>query len=258
MGEVKVNVQCPQCGSDLNADVDIDPRSLAPSLRGEVDPSGFKFEYRITTKHIERFLRMKANKYAPDSKIELTSRYCEKKRHNTNERHKSYSSLRIAFSHHVLENSNNDNNYFYKIGNNGDNIRLKKDIMSGFIDKFKYDIKEINGWLDSYKKLEELEESFGMTEPFINSIKEFAFPKGITDNKGRLWILFSAAPENVIADMFIDQKTGRIAGEVTIEDTRLINQDLIEYIVSLDPNKRIVQENSHIRQILAGEDKIKK
>ena len=57
MGEVKVNVQCPQCRSDLNADVDIDPRSLAPSLRGEVDPSGFKFEYRITTKHIERFLR---------------------------------------------------------------------------------------------------------------------------------------------------------------------------------------------------------
>ena len=116
-------------------------------------------------------------------------------------------------------------------------------------------MKDLEAWLKSYKNLEALEDALGMTEDFINDIREFAKPVRITTNNGEKWILFAAAAENVIADMLTDVVSGEVPGRIEIQQVYPLSKDIVEFIVYLHPAEMKYRDNPHVRQILIGEEK---
>lgn len=253
--EVNVNAKCPHCQKDLVVTAGLDPVQLAPKVRGNIHPVSSVMIYKITSADIKSFLIDKARKYVPGVKMEVVPRYCERKKQRSNEPHGSYASLRIAFSDSVIE-KNGDLGWYAKIGE-GDGIRVVKSLFDGFIRKFQYNRKDIDEWMKNYKNLEELEDSLGITEAYLNDLRTFATPKAIKAVNGDTWVAFAAAPENVIKDMLTIDGENVPAGRICIQDVTQISKDTVEFLVYVYPED-FTRENTNVRKILLGEEKAKK
>lgn len=254
--EITINGKCPNCNMETQSKVDIDPLSFAPKIRGNVLPTELIYGYKITSEDLKQFIIQKAKQYVPDIKIEVIPRYCEKKRRHRGEPHRSYASLKIAFSDNIVERSG-DLGWYEKIGENS-NCRIVNSLFQNIIQMYKYDRKEIDSWLKSYKIMEELEENLGMTEAYIEDLKKFSTPVRIKTNSSESWIFFAAAAENVIKDYLTEVNTNVIRGKIKIQDIYPISKDVVEFNVHLYPMEIESKENPHVKQILAGEEKAKK
>lgn len=256
MKEIKLNASCPNCNTDMVLTADIDQNQLAPEVRGKLTPSENILVYHVSSEEIKQFIIQKAKKYVPDVKVEVVPRYCERKRRKSTDPRRSYASLRIAFSNEIVE-KNTDQGWFGKIGENGSNVRVINSLFNNLIRKYQYNKKEIDGWLKSYKNLEELEETLGMTETYINDLKMYATPQRIKSGNED-WIIFSAAAENVLMDMLTEVGTDKVPGKMIIHDVYPISKDIVEFVIYLHPENIKMKEDPHVRQILLGEEKAKK
>lgn len=260
MSEVNLETVCPKCGENLTVTADVPEVGLMsptdfPEVRSKLEPTNV-WLYKITSEDIRTFITQKAKSYVPGVKVEVVPRYCERKQRK-HEKHRSYASLRIALSQEVIE-KNDRNGWFGSIGIDNNSVTVTKTVLTNLIRKYSYDPKMINNWLSSYKTLEELEESFGMTEAYINDLKEYATPRRVQTNNQESWVIFAAAPENVIADMLTEVSTNKIPGTIKIDDVVPISKDIIEYTVYLYPQMTATKENPNVRKILLGEEKKKR
>ena len=226
-------------------------------MRSNIKPIGNITVYRISSEQIKQFITEKARQYVPDVRMTIVPRYCEKKRKNNNDPHRSYASLRIAFSENIIEKKQ-DLGWYGNIGETANNVKLQEGIMKGLINKYQYNRKEIEAWLKNYKTLEELEEGLGMTEAYIRDLHMYSVPQRIKANGDESWIIFAAAAENVIEDMLTDKNTGKVPGRIQIQDVYPISKDIVEFVIYVHPAQMKVRENPHVRQILLGEEKPKK
>lgn len=258
MTKVQVDTVCPNCNTELSVDAEVDTSSIetVPNVRAGIKPISSIQVYRITSEDMAKFITKISKEFVPEAKVIVAPRYCEKKRTHKNEPHRSYASLRIAFSDNVI-NRNNDNGWFGKIGESDATCPVVKSLYEGVIQKYQYNRKDIDKWLSNYKNLEELEENLGMTENYINDIKMYAIPKLIPTNNKERWVIFSAAAENVIAHMLQDPATGKVPGTIQIQDIYPITKDVVEFIVYLHPKEIISKEDPTVRKILLGEEKRK-
>lgn len=261
MKELSLKATCPDCHNQLMVKTNFptDPLELSPDVRGAKDPDGCIWRYRITSDELKKFIVEKAKSFVPDIEVEVVPRYCEKKRRKQYEPHRSYASLRIAFSDKAIP-KDGDLGWYGEIGENPENCKVVNTLFQGIIRKYRYDVKEVDNWLKSYKIMEELEDAFGMSEAYINDLKMYVIPKRIrtTDHDKKSYIIFSAAAENVIADYLTEVTTNKIAGKMKIVDVYPISQGVVEWEVHVDPTQYTVKENPHVRQILMGEEKPKK
>lgn len=257
MSEIQVVAKCPKCGENLKLKVNTSDTISSPKTRSNLEPSGNIFMYRITSEMIKKFVSQKAKQYCPDVKIEVVPRYCEKKRRSQNEPHHAYASFRIAFSEEVVD-SGEDNGWFGKIGESVDNVKFQQTIFQNLILKYRYNPKTVDEWLKSYKTMEELEDGLGMSEAYINDIRQYSNPQRIKDQNNNSWVIFAAAGENIIKDMLTDPVTNTVAGRIEIHDVYQIDKDVVEYIIYLHPQEIEYKENAHVRQILLGKEKPKK
>ena len=260
MSKVQLQATCTKCGEKLLISADIDNSLNDPNLRCGLKPASTIRKYVISSELIKKYLIKKAQKYVPDVKMEVVPRYIEVKKPKRFEPHKSYASFRIAFSEAIIENTGGDDSWFYKIGTDESNVRIEKSMFSAFIKKYGYNSESLNEWTKSYKTLEELEEAFGITEQYLNDIKMYAHPKRIMDQAKNRWIIFSAAAENIIKDMFTDPDTNKEAGRIEINDIRMISKDIVEFTVYLHPEENEMADvnSAVVRSILLGEEKPKK
>lgn len=257
-GVKMLEAQCPKCKQQMALKVAI--QDEPPKVRAKIEPEEKIWSYKITSEDMKIFIQEKARMFVPGAKVEVAPRYCEKKpdKKNTYEPHRSYASLRIGMSHEVIEKTD-DNGWYNNIGIDNSSVKVEKSILKELINKYSYDIKMINRWLSSYKTLEDLEESLGITEAYINDLKSFATPKRIKpSNGGNPWIIFSAAAENIITDMLTEAtKDGKVPGVIKIMDVVPISKDIVEFTVYLYPEKTTYSENPAVRKILMGSDKKK-
>lgn len=256
MSKFDFSANCPKCGNEIILSADV-PDVAYPEVRSNINPIGNIMVYRISSEQIKDFLIQKARQYVPDVRMTIVPRYCEKKRKNNNDPHRSYASLRIAFSENVIEKKQ-DLGWYGSIGENANNVTLHEGIMKGLINKYRYNRKTIEGWLKDYKILEELEEAFGMTEAYINDLRMYSIPQRIKTDNNESWIIFAAAAEDVIADMLTDKNSGKIPGRIQIQDVYPISKDIVEFVIYVHPAQMKLRENPHVRQILLGEEKPKK
>lgn len=261
MSKIDFSSVCPECGKDIELSADIPDTMIGNGtnvkVRGAIDPVGNITVYRISSEQIKDFLMQKSRQYVPDVRMTLVPRYCEKKRKSNTDPHRSYASLRVAFSENVIEKKQ-DLGWFGSIGENGSNVKLQSGIMKNLIEKYQYNRKEIEAWLKNYKTLEELEDAFGMTETYIKDILLYTPPQRIKAENNESWIIFAAAAENIIEDMLTDVNTGKVAGRIQIQDVLPISKDIVEFVVYVHPAQMKLRENPHVRQILLGEEKPKK
>ncbi len=256
---VNMSFTCPHCNKDVDLNANIDPIQLAPTVRAVdqgVAPAGAIFVYKISSEQIKQFITTKAKLMIPDVKVEVVPKYCERKQRRPSDPHRSYASLRIAFSDHILEKKGDDG-WYGKIGETNSNIQIVQSMFDNIIRRYRYDRKAIEGWLKSYKNLEELEEALGMTEKYINDLRLYSTPQRVSTANKESWIIFSAAAENVIMDMLSDPATGRPQGRVQIQDVYRISKDVVEFLIYVHPTEIKLKENPHVRQILLGEEKPK-
>jgi len=274
MSQLKIRTNCDYCGKELDVYTDIPDapvteitNSQFPIVRSHIKPIGNIMVYRISSEQIKDFIINKARKYVPDVRMTIVPRYCEKKRKSNNDPHRSYASLRIAFSDNVIEKKE-DLGWYGNIGDNGSNVKMHPSIMKKLIDKYKYDRKQVEAWMKNYKTLEELEDTLGMTEAYINDLYTYTIPQRVKADNNENWIIFAAAAENVIADM-LSEKTAddddpnkheinKPIGRIQIQDVYPISKDIVEFVVYVHPAKMKLRENPHVRQILLGEEKPKK
>lgn len=257
MGTIQLEAKCPHCNETIKLGATVDAAALAPSVHAKLKPAGSLLVYKISTDDMKVFITQKAKKYCPDVKVEMVAKYCEKKRRHKTEPHRSYASLRIGFSDHIVEKKD-DLGWYGKIGESSDNLRIQPSMFQNIFQMYHYDVKNIDAWLKSYKNLEELEDALGITEDYINELKMFAKPQRVFTNNKEPWIIFSAAAENVIRDMLTDVQTQRPAGRIEIRDIYPISKDNVEFLVYVHPQEIELTENPHVRQILTGEEKPKK
>lgn len=257
MAKVNLSVNCPDCNKDFMVQADLTSADLAPTVRSKINPIGDILVYKITSEDIKQFIIQKSKKYVPDAKVEVVPRYCERKRRRDSEPHRSYASLRIAFSDSVVE-KNEDAGWYGKIGENDGNVRIVPTLFKEIISRYQYNKKDIEGWMKNYKTLEDLEENLGMNEAYLNDLKMYATPQRILTTNNEPWIIFSAAAENVISDMLTDPTNNEPIGRIQIQDVYPISKDIVEFLIYIHPLEMKLKENPHVRQILLGEEKAKK
>lgn len=260
MQELKLGTSCPHCSKDLMVTTEIpsNPLELAPDVRGKIRPIGFSYTYEISSEFIKKFITKKAQKLVPDVKIDLVPRYCEKKRRRDNEPHRSYASLRIAFSDAALEKKDEDLGWYGKIGEGAGDVHMVRSLFQEIITRYQYKREDIDKWVKSYKTLEELEDALGMTEAYLNDIRMYCTPRRVKTTDKESWILFSAAAENVIADILTEVTSNKISGAMKIKDVYPVSSTVVNWVVEIDPLRTELKENPHVRQILLGEEKPKK
>lgn len=248
---------CPHCNTEVGVHAEIGSDDLVPDVRSKLRPMGTIAVYKISSEDMKAFITAKARAMIPDVKVEVVPVYCERRRRQKDlEPHRSYASLRIAFSDNVLEKKEDDG-WYGKIGETSDNLRFVSSLFHNIIQKYRYDRKTIDRWLDSYKSLEQLEDALGMTEKYINELKMFSTPRRIMTVNKEPWVIFAAAAENVIHDMLTEIETNRVIGRIQIQDVYPVSNDVVEFVVYVHPNELHLKENPHVRQILLGEEKAK-
>lgn len=258
MKTLKLSGNCPNCGEEvtLAGSAPVSMIDFAPNVRSRIRPVSSVLIYKITSEQIKQFLIDKAKKLEPDVKIEVVPRYCERKRRKQSEPHRSYASLRIAFSDNVTEN-NDDMGWYGKIGQSSTNIRFKETIFKEMINRYQFNRKEIDNWMKSYKTMEELEEGLGMNESYLNDLKMYAIPRRLETVDKESWIIFSAAADKVLKDMLTDDKTNKITGRMMIQDIYPISKDVVEFLIYMYPFEVETKDNPYVRQILLGDIKKK-
>lgn len=254
---VTFETTCPHCGKELEVEADVSGASLAPTVHSKIQPVGNVLVYKISTDMMKAFITQKAKRYCPEVKVDMVPRFCEKKRRHKSEPHRAYASLRIAFSEHIIEKKDSLG-WYGKIGESSENLRIQPSMFQNLFQMYRYDPRNIDAWLKSYKNLEELEDALGITEDYITELKQFAKPRRVFTDSKESWIIFSAAAENVIYDMLTDVNTQKIIGRMEIRDIYQISKDNVEFLVYVHPQEVQMSENPHVRQILTGEEKIKK
>lgn len=252
MAELTVPFECPKCNTKCEVTVEGEQFN-APDVRSRLTPTREILVYEITSEQMKTFITKKAKAMVPGTKVEVATRYCEKKKREKYEPHRSYASLRIALSDAVIE-KNDANGWYGKIGIDSNSVSVTKSILNGLIRKYGYNVKDIQNWLSSYKTMEELENLFGMSESYIQDLKEFAIPKRVPAGN-ESWVIFSAAAENVIADMLTDVGTKKVAGRIEVADIVPLSKDIVKFIVYLHPMEQVYTENPDVRKILMGNDK---
>lgn len=255
--DVDLKFTCPQCGKEVDVHAPIDPIQLAPMTRSRILPVGSVFVYKINSEDMKAFITAKAKKMVSDIKVEVVPLYTERRHQRPNEPHRSYASLRIAFSEQGLEKQSDDG-WFGRVGETNSNIRVVSSLFHGIIQKYQYQRKDIEAWLKSYKNMEELEETLGITEKYINDLRLYSTPQSINTNGKERWVIFAAAAEHVIADMLSVPETDKPEGRFIIQDVYNISKDVVEWLVYVHPNEMQLKENPRVRQIMLGEEKAKR
>lgn len=247
----KVEMQCPNCKKELN--VELTEEMLYPKVRSLINPVGIIREYRINSNEIAEFISQKAKFYRADIRTEVGVRYCEKKK---SEPKRSYASFRIAFSEEATEHKT-DNGWFEKIGETESNVRVIRDIFVGMIEKYRFNKNDLDDILSNYKTMEKLENRLGMTEAYLNAVRQFAIPKRVPINDGSnsAWIIFSARAEKIIEDMLENIDTNKVDGRLEIKEVIQLSKDSVEFVVHVHPNEVQMTENPYVREILLGEKK---
>ena len=255
MSEVVIDAICPKCGENLKVKADMPSTIDAPVVRSKLQPSSNILVYRISSKTIATFITEKARQYVPEVRVEVVPCYCETKKRHEYEPRRSYASFKIAFSDKIIDKGV-DLGWYGKIGESSESCNIKPSMFKNIIEKYSYNPKDVKAWLDSYKNLEKLEIRHGMTEEYINDLNKFARPRRITANNGEAWIIFAAAPENIIKDMLTDPKTNMLPGRIEISNPYEVSEGGdVEYVVYLHPGEVTYNDNPHVRQILLGEEK---
>lgn len=256
--QVNMQFKCPGCGNDVTVHADMDPIQLAPATRAQLQPKGNIFVYQISSDMITQFITAKAQALVPGVEVEVVPLYCEGRKRHRFEPHRSYASLRIAFSEDVLEKKDADEGWFGKIGSANGNARVEKSVFQAIIQRYQYNKKMIDELLGSYKRLEDVEEVLGMDETYINDLKKYTTPQFIATREKKPWIVFAAAADNVIRDMLTNPDTQKPIGRVQIQDVYQVSKTVVEFIVYVHPEELKLKENNHVRQILMGEEKAKR
>ncbi len=247
MSKEILTVACPNCSQELNVEVPF------PRVRSLISPVGNILAYRISSEEIKQYITKKAKFFKEETKVEVITKYCEKK---NSDPHRAYASLRIGFSDDVIEKKGNAG-WYEKVGASDANVRFIQDIFVGMIQKYQYSKKDLEQILGNYKNLEKVENQLGMTESFIEDIKMYTTPRRVTTNNKESWIIFSARAEKVIEDMLEDPDTDRVSGKIEIHDVYPINKDTVEFIIYVHPAEMKSQENPYVRRIMLGDAKAK-
>lgn len=256
MAKINLPFHCTNCGKDMIAGIDMNPIVLAPKIKGDLEPVGIPYKYLVTSEDIKKFIMDTSRLYVPDVQMEIYTRFCEKKvRKGSNEPHRSYAFFKIAFSHHIITDYSSSQGWFQQLGESGENVNIKSP-MRNLFDRWSYNKNDLNEWTKSYKKMERLEDAFGMTEEYINDLKKFSKPRGIKVTGGTdVWVFFSASPERILQDFFENTETNAPAGKLSVSNPRMVSKDIIEYEVIVDPYQVETKINPHVQQILSSEEK---
>lgn len=252
MSKVRLNNTCPKCGAQYQSEAEI-PDAVAPTVRSKLVPNQTILVYRITSEDIKNFITAKARAYCPEAKVEVVTKYYEKKatRNTTDGLHHSYASLRVALSDDVIDNETKYG-WYEKLGQADGNIRFKSSIFTRLIKKYDYNPDQVDKWLKDYRTLERLHNDLGITEDDIKEIRYYATPRKKALKDGTEFIMFAAAAENVIADMLEDPETNKVIGRIQIADVNKIESDVVEFLTYVHPQEIEYQENPHVREILLG------
>lgn len=253
MPEIKVNAVCPHCNEQNEYLINIDTKMLAPNVRCKKKPFGFIACYRFTTDEIGQFLIEKARSIVPNVRVTVIPRFTEKKRRkheNENTPRIAYASLLIAFSEDAMEEKQ-DFGWYGKIGASSSNIKFKKSLFDIIIKKYQYRSEDVESWLKDFRKMEYLEESLGMTEEFVRSLKENCKPRLIKGNDDKDWVTFAARPEAIIQDMLSSVDTGKVDGEIKISEVNPISKDLVEYLVYVLPKQAVKVQDPRVVELLS-------
>lgn len=246
------NVMCPNCSENIQAEVPV--QGSSPKVRSLIKPVGNVLVYRITSDEIRQFIIKKAKFFKEEAKVEVITKYCEKK---NSDPHRGYASLRIGFSDDVIEKKGSTG-WYEKVGENSGNVRFIEDIFVGMIQKYQYSRKDLESILGNYKNLEKVENQLGMTESFIEDIRMYSTPRRLPTANNESWIIFSARVEKVIEDMLEDPDTDKVSGRIEMHDVYPINKDVVEFIIYVHPAEMKSQENPYVRKIMMGDIKDKK
>lgn len=253
----RIRADCPHCKNEVAVKFNLPDEYAPPAVRcPNLMPSGNMFVYKISSELIKDYLTKKAQKLVAATKLELVPRYIEKKRRHKSDPIRSYAALNIGLSDDVILN-NDGGSWFGTIGQDTSRVKIVDSMYESFIKKFRFDPKDVNSWLKDYKTMEELEEAFGINEPYLQELRKYSMPQRVLTTEKKSWVIFSAAPEKIIRDMLADPSTGRVQGKLRIVRTYAISKSVVEYVVHLDPTDLELQEDQHVRQILAGEEKLK-
>ena len=246
MSTIRVQNTCPNCSTVFKADIPVNPKDvMRPNVRCGLLPDSYAAIYRITTEHIGQFIAEKAQSLCPDVKTTLVARYCDNKRSVG-----GYAYLKIAFSEKVIQKGE-DHGWYGYVGRTDENTKMIPSLFGQVVKKYQYDPKDVEGWLASYKTMENLEGKLGISEDDLKDIAKFCTPRVINGNDGSKWISVAAAPEKVIADMLTpigenESKRGRIE----IREVRQISEGVIEYQVFLYPEEITRVVDPRVKEIL--------
>lgn len=252
MSEVLLGAACPNCNTDFK--LKVESEELYPEVRSLIKPIGNILVYKITSEEMKVFVSQKAKFFKEDVKVELTPRYCERKKSDP---HSGYASLRIAFSSDAIERKGKGD-WYEKIGEDTNRIRVVDEIYTELIKRYQYDRKELDRILGNYENLEKVENQFGMTEAFIEDIKLYSIPRRLPTINNESWIMVAARADLVIADMLEEIETDKLRGHVEIHDVYSVSKDVVEFIVYLHPIEVKSEDNPYIRKIMTGDIKIKR
>lgn len=250
-----VKSNCPYCHKEITTKFTMPDGSTPPPTRCKnLSPTGHMWVYRISSDVIREYLTEKVRLIVPNAKLDLAPRYCERKKRAYGDGH-AYAAINIALSEDVIAGSRD---WFGSIGTDMGDVRLVPNMFEDFVARYRYDPKTIAAILKDYTQMEILENHFGITEDYLNEMKKFGTPQRVTTDDGKSWIFFSAAPEKIITNMMTDPQTKTIVGTCKIQDVYPLSKEVVEYLVYLNPTEMQLHEDHHVRQILMGEEKIKK
>ena len=254
MKKFATNVTCPMCGAPFINDVHVEEEQLTnPTTRCKIAPSSTIFVYRVTSDDIKAFITDKVKCLCPGVKVEVAPMYIERKSRNSSTKKISYSSVKIAFSSNAVAH-NDAYGYYGKLGEAGDSIRLIPTMFHSIYQKYQIREADINHWLGSYKAMEELEESLGISEDYLRELKKSIKPSRFPDATGVDWIFFAASVERIIQDMFDDpdrDPADSTPTHITIQEVYPVSKENVEFLVYLHVGDvQDSPEDPRVRQLL--------
>lgn len=241
---------CAKCGHKTMYAKEVTDRDIAPRVKSGLMPDYAVLRYTVTTDQMAVYLTELIHEFVPDAKVQVAPFYCERKRHK-GDRHCSYASLKVALSGDKILKGYENGGWYGQIAEDAGSIQLVDSLFKFIVSKFNYDKRMISKWMN-YKTLDQLEESFGITEEYLYDLRKFADPVAVKTNDGQTWVIFAVDPAAVIRDMLKDAKTKESTGIIHITDIRQVNKDLLEYTVNLCPTQAEVYEDPNVRTILTG------
>jgi hypothetical protein len=217
--------------------------------RANIQPNGQIDVYKITSDQMKIFIAAKAAAMQPGTKVEMSVDYWEKKKSVPR---RSYAMLKVAMSDDVIEKKE-DNSWIIRMVDSESDIKFVKKIWDFIVRQYSYDKKELESMLNDYRKLDQLEESFGLTEDQIKQMMYYSVPRRIKTGTKDSWIVFAARPDAVIKNMLTDPTTNKVNGRMEIVDIVPITKDTVEYTVYVHVNEVESSENPEVRKLLQND-----